>query len=90
MKKKAEKMKQKGKNDTFLTKKTYKISHPIQIPRSMLKWVRLFAGKFQSQNEAGSNVKMEEMGKEGERKIKKGKMGLTKLLSKAAPPDCLD
>ncbi len=37
----------------------------------MLKWVRLFAGKFQSQNEAGSNVKMGEMGKVGREKVKR-------------------
>jgi len=35
--KKAEKTNKKRKNDSFLCKKTYKITHRIQMPPSMLK-----------------------------------------------------
>ena len=48
--KKRKKRKKREKNDTFLTKKAHKISHPIQKLLSMLKWVRFCGAKFPSQN----------------------------------------
>ena len=49
----------------FLCKKAHKISHPIQIAPSMLKWVRFCGAKFRPQNETCSNVKIEKMGEVG-------------------------
>ncbi len=51
LRKKAEKLKQKRKNDYILRLNTYKISHPIQKHLSMLKWVVLNGGKFCAQDE---------------------------------------
>jgi hypothetical protein len=48
-----EKSEKSEKNNSFLCVKTYKISHAIQKPFPMLKWVRFCGGKFSSQNEAG-------------------------------------
>jgi len=49
---KAEKLKKKSQNDSFYCVFSYKIAHPIQMPRSMLKWVRFCGAKFRSQNKA--------------------------------------
>ena len=52
--KKFKKVNKKGEKREKLKKKwqkAHKISHPIQMPCSMLKWADYCGGKFRSQNE---------------------------------------